>query len=110
MDAVEVLALQQEFVTAHVPGDVTGIGLDLLVWRFGNKAFLGLLEVALILERQRGLDAFAQFDRELGGRFAERMEMGRGVTRYVFARGGGFIARRLGSLAHGAQRHDGGEE
>ena len=55
--------------------DVTGIGLDLLIRRFGDEALLSLLEVALIVERQRRLDALAQLDRELRGLLALRVEM-----------------------------------
>ena len=52
MDAVEILALQQVLVAAHVPGHVAGFGHDLLVGRCGDKALLRFLEVAFVLERQ----------------------------------------------------------
>ena len=54
---------------------LAGIGHDLLVGRLGDEALLGLVEVALVLERQRGGDAFAQFDRERRRRIALRVEV-----------------------------------
>ena len=75
MDAGEVLALQQPLVAAHVPGHMAGIGLDLLVRGLGDEALLGFIEIALVLEGQRGLDTFAQFNRECCRKAAIRVEM-----------------------------------
>ena len=51
IDAIEILALEQEFVTTHVPGDVAGLSHDLLVRRRSDEAALGFLKIALIIER-----------------------------------------------------------
>jgi hypothetical protein len=59
VDGIEVLVLQQPAVAAHVPGYLAGIGHDLRVGWLGDEAFLGFLEVAPVLERQRGLEALA---------------------------------------------------
>jgi hypothetical protein len=75
VDALEVLALQQPLVAAHVPGHVAGIGHDLLVRRLGNEALLRFIEVALVLEGQRCRDALAQFDGELGRQGALGVEV-----------------------------------
>ena len=75
VDALEVLALQQPLVAGHVPGDVAGIGHDLLVGRLGDEAFLGLVEVTLVLERQGGGDTLAQFDGVLRRQGAFRVEV-----------------------------------
>ena len=47
------LPCQQPLIAGHVPGDVAGVGHDLLVRRLGDEAALGLVEVALVVERQR---------------------------------------------------------
>ena len=75
MNALEVLVLQQPLVTTHVPGYLAGIGLDLLVRWLGDEALLGLVEVALVVEGQRGRDAFAQFERERRRQITLRVEV-----------------------------------
>ncbi len=72
MNALEILALQQPRIAAHVPGDVAGVGHDFGVGRLGDEAFLGLVEIPLVLEGQSSGDALAQFD---------------GVNRRLFALG-----------------------
>ena len=52
VDALEVLAGQQPLVALHVPGDVAGVGHDLLVRRRGDEALLRLVEIALVVEGQ----------------------------------------------------------
>ena len=75
VDAVEILALQQEAVAFHVPGHVAGIGHDLLERRHGDQAALGFLEIALVLEGQGLLHPVAQLHGETGCRLAFRVEM-----------------------------------
>ena len=53
MDAVEVLPFQQEIVSAHVPGDVPGVGHDLLEARRSDEAAVVLREVVPVREGQR---------------------------------------------------------
>ena len=62
--AVEILVLQQEFITAHVPGDVAGIGHDLFVVRRSDEAALRFLKIPLIFERQRAADLLSELDGE----------------------------------------------
>ena len=51
VDAVEVLALQQEVVAAQIPGHATFIILDHLVIRDGDEAMLGLFKIPLVGQR-----------------------------------------------------------
>ncbi|MCY1522326.1 hypothetical protein D9M68_571750 [compost metagenome] len=71
VNAVEPLAFEQVLVAAHVPGHVAGLGLDLLVRRSGDKAFLRFLEVALILED----GTLAQYALEFGGKRRWRLAL-----------------------------------
>ena len=75
MNALEILAFQQEPIAGHVPGDVTGISHDLFVRRRGDEALPGLVEVPLVLEGQRCLDAVAQVNGELRRHLAQRVEV-----------------------------------
>ncbi len=52
MDTVKILALQQPLVAAHIPGDMTCFGLDLLVIRSCNKSLFLFLEIPFIIKRQ----------------------------------------------------------
>ncbi len=70
MNAVEILALHQEFVATHVPGDMTGFCLDLLVRWCSDKAFLGFLKIAFVVKRQRFSKPLLQLNRELGRHFS----------------------------------------
>jgi len=65
VDTVEVLSLEQELVARHVPGDVAGLGHDLLVVGRGDEALLGLVEVAPVGERQARALLPLRVDREL---------------------------------------------
>ncbi|PII37696.1 hypothetical protein T190_31565 [Sinorhizobium meliloti CCBAU 01290] len=75
MNAVEVLALQQELVALHIPGHITRLGHDLLIGRGRDEALLGFLEVALIFKRERLALPILEVDRELRGHFAFWMEV-----------------------------------
>jgi hypothetical protein len=52
VDAVEVLAWQQEIVATEIPGHATFIILDGAVIRSGEEAMLGFLKIPLIGEGQ----------------------------------------------------------
>ncbi|MNP33851.1 hypothetical protein D3C76_1271130 [compost metagenome] len=52
IDAVKVLAAEQEVIAAHVPGDIPGIGHDLVVGRCSDEAFPGFFKIALVCERK----------------------------------------------------------
>ena len=76
VDTFKVLVLQQEAVAFHIPGDVSGVGHDLLERRHGDQAALVLIEVALVLEGgQRFLRSVAQFHSETRRHLTLGMEM-----------------------------------
>jgi hypothetical protein len=52
MDAVEILALQQPLVAAHVPGDMARLSHNLFVIGGCDKPLFLLLEIPLVIERQ----------------------------------------------------------
>ena len=89
MNAREILAGQQPLVALHVPGHVPRIGLDLLVRGCSDEATCRFVEVPLVVERQLGLQAVAQFERERRRWLALRVEVGRGVRRDRDRRGEG---------------------
>ncbi|MNY42837.1 hypothetical protein D3C86_1777630 [compost metagenome] len=52
IDAVKVLAAEQEVIAAHVPGDISGFGHDLVVGRCSDEAFPGFFKIAFVGERK----------------------------------------------------------
>ncbi len=96
MDAREVLAREQPLVAAHVPGDVARVGHDLLVRRLGDEALLRFVEVALVAERQLGLEAVADLERESRRWLALRIK----VRRWV-----GCLRRGRGASEAQGERH-----
>jgi len=81
MNAVVFFVGQKELVAAHVPGDVAGIGHDLLVWRSGDEAFLGFVEIPFVLEGQGLAQAILKFDGKRGGLFPFGIERFRRIAR-----------------------------
>ena len=55
MNALEILALQQPVVAAHVPGHPAIVPQDLSVGRGGHKTPLGLLQIPLVGKGQAAL-------------------------------------------------------
>ena len=90
VDAVESLAPVQELEPLHVPGDVAVVGHDLGILGRRDEAFLLLLEVPLVGERQRGPRLPEHFLREARWRLALRIEVPAWLSRV----GGGDDAGR----------------
>ena len=61
MDAVEVAVFVEKPEGFHVPGNVTGIRLDLHLRHIRDVALLDLAQVTAVVERQRVLGLFEQF-------------------------------------------------
>ena len=63
MDGIELLVLEKPLVAFHVPGNVPGLGHDLLVVGRGDEPPFCFLGIALVFKGQRGTQAFLQFYR-----------------------------------------------
>ncbi len=85
MDAVEIVAMQQPFIAAHVPGDMAGLGHDLLVFGCRDETALLFFEVTLVLEWQDCANLFSSIDCGFGGRIPLRIEMSGGIRCYDLA-------------------------
>ncbi|MNI28053.1 hypothetical protein D3C73_818160 [compost metagenome] len=75
IDTVVVLAPEQEVIAAHVPGDISGFGHDLVVGRCRDEAFPGFFKITFVRERKGLAYSILRFDRVGRRRFTLAVEV-----------------------------------